>query len=100
LVLTSFYFSTYFSPPQIKAYCLFYHSMTGPPLDQLKEAVLSFIEVTEKLELGMRIGLVQFSSTANLLVPVSNDYLQLRQAVNGLIASGGMRRILIAWNIC
>ena len=62
--------------------------MKGPRLQELKEAVSIFIDMTEKLDLGMRIGIVQFGNEAKLLVPLTNDYYRLKCATQDLKAKG------------
>jgi len=63
---------------------------TGNPtkLDELKAAVLLFLEITQTLGLGDRIALVIFGGTARILSTLTDDYDRLASLVRRLSPDG------------
>jgi len=63
-------------------------SMAGTRLAELKGAVIKFIDLIEKLELGDRIAIVQFGGQANVVCDITSNYTLLRRKVASLNAVG------------
>lgn len=64
-------------------------SMAGYPLQQLKRAVASYLEILEKSNSSDRISLITFSNDAEVITDFTNDYARVELALSSLQASGG-----------
>lgn len=62
-------------------------SMAGSSLKQLQEAVISFLDINEKLH--CRCAIVEFGGRTGVRVPLTENYIQLRSVVKNLVANGG-----------
>ena len=63
--------------------------MAGVPINELKKAVLAFIALIERLDLGERIALVEFGNDTKVICSFTNNYDHLKRLIRGLRANGG-----------
>jgi len=63
-------------------------SMKGHRLRQLKQAVVSYIEMSEKVGFQERIALISFGANVSIVQHLTSDYALLKRRVNSLEASG------------
>jgi len=64
-------------------------SMKGNKMEQLKKAVLLYIEISEKIGLQEKIAIVTFGGDTSVKSSFTTNYSSLKRVVQGLTASGG-----------
>jgi len=64
-------------------------SMAGSSLQELKRAVLTFIQFAEQVDIGGYIGIAEFGHRTGVQVQMTRNFGQLKRTVNSLTASGG-----------